>query len=86
LLDLDQADDFKWLMRWLSKEKHCDSGIHAQLVRTEAMREKIRALDSGTRYLTPHQKMSRANDRWRARAKRRAEREQDASNSPLKQT
>ncbi len=65
LLDLRAADDFPWLLRWLKNEKHCDPAIYEELTRTTAVRKKIEALSAGARYLTPHQKMTRANQRRR---------------------
>jgi hypothetical protein len=70
LLDL-RPEDFLWLVKWLKKEKHCDPAIFSELTRTAAMREKLKALKGGERYITPSQKMSRANER-RRRAKERA--------------
>jgi len=55
-------------MKWLKKEKHCEPAIYAEVTRTTAMRQKLEALAAGTRYLSPSQKMSRANER-RRRAK-----------------
>jgi hypothetical protein len=72
LLGIQQTDDFRWLLRWLKNLEHCDPGIYEELTRTPAMRQKIEALNAGSRYLTPSQKMSRANDR-RRRAKERKE-------------
>jgi hypothetical protein len=72
LLDLSSSEDFLWLVRWLKKEKHCDAIIFSELTWTAAMREKLKALEGGERYVTPAQKMSRANER-RRRAKERAE-------------
>jgi hypothetical protein len=71
LLDLRTADDFLWLLRWLKKEQHCDPAIYEELTRTTAVRKKIEALNAGARYLTPHQKMSRAAERRRGAAERR---------------
>jgi hypothetical protein len=72
LLDLRNADDFLWLLRWLKTEKHCEPAIYEELTRTTSMREKIEALNAGARYLTPHQKMSRAAERRRQAAERKA--------------
>ena len=71
LLDLRSADDFLWLFRWLKNAKHCEPAIYEELTRSTSMREKIEALNAGARYLTPHQKMSRANDRRRRAAERK---------------
>jgi hypothetical protein len=71
LLDLHSRDDFLWLMRWLKNTQHCDSAIYEELTRTTSMREKIEALNAGARYVTPHQKMSRAAERRRHAAERR---------------
>ena len=65
LLEAPQADDFLWLIKWLQKEKHCEPAIHSELTRTTAMRRKVEALAAGERYLSPSQKMSRANERRR---------------------
>jgi len=65
LLDLRNADDFLWLLRWLKNAKHCEPALYEELTRTTSMREKIEALNAGARYLTPHQKMSRAAERRR---------------------
>src|SRR3989441_6703173 len=65
LLDLRNADDFLWLLRWLKNAKHCALAIDEELTRTTSMRKKIEALNAGARYLTPHQKMSRAAERRR---------------------
>ena len=72
LLDLRSADDFLWLLRWLKNPKHCDPAIYEELTRTTSMREKVEALNAGARYLTPHQKMSRAAERRRRAAERKA--------------
>ena len=72
LLDLSNADDFLWLIRWLKNEKHCEPAVYAEVTRTNSMRKKIEALNAGARYLTPHQKMSRAAERRRRTAERRA--------------
>src|SRR5439155_2123351 len=61
------ADDFAWLLKWLRKPKNCEPPIYNELTRTPAMREKLEALTAGTRYLSPSQKMSRANQRPPAR-------------------
>ena len=65
LLDVRASDDFLWLLRWLKKEEHCDPAIYEELTRTTSMRKKIEALNAGSRYLTPSQKMSRAAERRR---------------------
>src|SRR2546426_374326 len=65
------TDDFGWLLRWLKKPKNCEPAIYNELTRTSAMREKIKALTDGTRYLSPSQKMSRANQRRRRAAERK---------------
>src|SRR6266853_1705171 len=72
LLDLSNADDFLWLIRWLKNEKHCEPPVYAEVTRTTSMRKKIEALNAGARYLTPHQKMSRAAERRRRTAERKA--------------
>src|SRR5262249_26445571 len=71
LLDLSSRDDFLWLMKWLKKPKNCEPLLFNQLTGTTAMRRKIAALAAGERYLTPSQKMSKANER-RQRARERA--------------
>jgi hypothetical protein len=73
LLDMPGADDFLWLVKWLKREKHCEPAIYAELTRTAAAREKLKALGEGMRYVSPSQKMSRANDR-RRRAEERKQR------------
>ena len=70
LLDVQQSDLFLWVLRWLKNEKHCDPNIYQGVTRTPAMRRKIEALNSGGRYITPSQKMSRAFE-CRRRAKER---------------
>jgi hypothetical protein len=75
LLDLSDQADFLWLLKWLKKPKNCEPALFSQLTATPAMRHKIAALGAGARYLTPSQKMSRANDRRR----RAAERQEAAS-------
>jgi hypothetical protein len=72
LLEVGDHDDFRWLVRWLAKEKHCEPAIYQDLTHFASVREKIAALDAGVRYLTPSQKMSRALER-RRRAKPREE-------------
>lgn len=72
MLDLPHPDDFLWLLKWLTKEQHCEPAIFHELTRTKSMREKMEALNAGARYLTPHQKMSRANDRRRRAAERKS--------------
>ena len=67
------ADDFGWLLRWLRKAKNCEPAIYSELTSTSAMREKIKALTDGTRYLSPSQKLSRANQRRRRAAERKQE-------------
>jgi len=71
LLDLHSVDDFLWLLRWLKNAKHCDPAIYEELIRTASMREKIETLNAGARYVTPHQKMSRAAERRRRAAERK---------------
>ena len=72
LLDLSNADDFLWLIRWLKNEKHCEPAVYAEVTRTTSMRKKIEALNAGARYVTPHQKMSHAAElRRRARERPR---------------
>jgi hypothetical protein len=70
LLDVPGADDFLWLLKWLKKEKNCEPTLYAELTRTPAIRQKLEALNAGTRYLSPSQKMSRANDRRRRAVER----------------
>jgi len=70
LLDLRNTEDFLWLLRWLKNEKHCEPAIYEDLTGTTSMREKFEALKAGARYLTPHQKMSRAAERRRRAAER----------------
>ncbi len=65
LLDLRSADDFLWLLRWLKNANHCEPAIYEELTRTTSIREKVEALNAGARYVTPHQKMSRAAERRR---------------------
>jgi len=72
LLGLRQADDFLWLLRWLKSEKRCEPAIYAELTRTTAVRKRIEALNAGARYLTPSQKLSRANDRRQRAAERKS--------------
>lgn len=71
LLEVRDADDFRWLLRWIGKEKHCDPAIYQDLIRTASVREKVEALDDGAKYLSPSQKMSQANDRRRRAAQRK---------------
>lgn len=70
LLDLRNADDFLWALRWLKNGKHCEPAFYEELTRTTSMREKIEALNAGARYVTPHQKMSRAAERRRRAGER----------------
>lgn len=63
-------DDFVWVLKWLRNGRHCDPAIYNELTRTNAMRQKLEALTSGSRYLSPSQKMSRANERRRRAAER----------------
>ena len=70
LLDLSDRSDFLWLLKWLKKPKNCEPVLFNQLAATPGMRRKITALGAGERYLTPSQKMSRANDRRRRAAER----------------
>jgi hypothetical protein len=73
LLDARDADDFLWLVKWLKKEKNCDRAIYFELTRTRAVQQKLAAVTAGTPYLSPSQKMSRANERRRrARAREQA--------------
>jgi hypothetical protein len=71
LLDAPQDESFMWLIKWLKKEKNCDPIVYQELIRTPAMRQKLEALAAGTRYLSPSQKMSRANERQRRAAEQR---------------
>lgn len=71
LLEVRETDDFLWLLRWLKREKHCEPAIYQELTRTTSMRKKIEALNAGARYLTPHQKISRAAERRRTAAERK---------------
>ena len=71
MLDIPLPDDFLWVLRWLRKEQHCEPTLYEELTRTASMRQKMEALDAGARYLTPSQKMSRANDRRRRAADRK---------------
>src|SRR5207247_10564430 len=71
LLDLRNADDFLWALRWLKNARHCEPAIYQELTRTTSMREKIEALNAGARYLTPHQKMTRAAERRRRAGERK---------------
>jgi hypothetical protein len=70
LLDMASSDEFLWLLKWLRKPKNCEPAIFDELTRTTAMRKKVEALNAGARYLTPSQKMSRANEK-RARTARK---------------
>jgi hypothetical protein len=70
LLDVREAGDFLWLLRWLKKEMNCEPAIYTELTRTTAMRQKMDALGTGAHYVTPHQKMSRAAERRRRAAER----------------
>ena len=72
LLEVRDADDFLWLLRWLKKDKNCERAIYDELTRTPAMRKKVEALNGGARYLSPSQKMSRAIDRRRRAAARKS--------------
>jgi hypothetical protein len=51
LLEVPQSDDFLWLLKWLKKEKHCEPVIYAELTRTAAVRQRLKALDESTRYV-----------------------------------
>jgi hypothetical protein len=68
LLNIQESDTFLWLLRWLKIEKHCEPAIYEELTRTVSMRQKIQALNAGGRYLSPSQRMSRANRRRRGAA------------------
>jgi len=70
LLDVREADAFLWLLRWLKNQKHCEAAIYEEVTRTPSVRQKIEALNAGTRYLGPSQKMSRAKGRRRGAVKR----------------
>ena len=71
LLDARGDHDFLWLLKWLKKEKNCEPALYVELTRTPAVRQKLEALTTGTPYLSPSQKMSRANDRRRRAAERK---------------
>jgi hypothetical protein len=81
LLDLANVDEFLWLLKWLKRPKNCETRILNELTRTPAMQKKIEALGAGSRYVTPSQKMSRANER-RARARKKGSEGQDATQEP----
>lgn len=66
-----RAEDFLWLMKWLKKERYCEPAICAELMRTKGVRQKAEAVMAGERYLSPSQKMSRANERRRRMAARK---------------
>ena len=61
LLKIRETDAFLWLLRWLKNEKHYLPAIYEEVTRTASMRQKIEALNAGARYLSPSQKMPRAN-------------------------
>ena len=42
LLEVRDAEDFRWLLRWLGKEKHCEPAIFEELTRTASMRRSSR--------------------------------------------
>ena len=71
LLEAPGADDLLWLLKWLKKEKNCEPTLYVELTRTPAVRQKLEALTSGDRYVSPSQKMSQANDRRRRMAERK---------------
>lgn len=71
LLDAPDRDYFLWLVKWLRKERNCEPEIYRELTRTRGMQEKLKALMGEERYLSPSQKMSRANDRRRRASERR---------------
>ena len=71
LLEVRGDDDFLWLLRWLKREKNSEPALYEEVTRTAAMRQKLEALNAGTRYLSPSLKMSRANDRRRRSGERR---------------
>ena len=58
-----EPDAFLWLLRWFKNEKHCLPAIYEQVTRTASMRQKIEALNAAARYLSPSQKLPRADSR-----------------------
>jgi hypothetical protein len=56
LLKVRETDTFLWLLRWLKNQRHCLPAIYEEVCRTASMREKIKALEVGARYLCPSQK------------------------------
>lgn len=71
LLEVRTADDFSWLLRWLNKPKNGEHAVYEEMTRTASVRQKLEALNGGTRYLSPSQKMSRANERRRRATERK---------------
>lgn len=71
LLEVTDPGDFRWLVRWLAKEQHCEPAIYQELIHNASVREKVAAIDGGVKYLTPSQKMSRAIERRRRATERR---------------
>lgn len=65
LLEVPQSDDFRWLVKWLKRERYCEPAIYRELTRTPAMRKRLETLETGARFVSPSQKMSRANARRR---------------------
>jgi hypothetical protein len=74
LLEVSDRDDFRWLIRWLAMEKHCEPAIYEQLIHTASLREKVAALEDGMRYLRPSRKARRDIER-----RHRAQQQNEAS-------
>ena len=46
MLDL-REDDFRWLLKWLKKERNCEPALFQELARTAGVQQKIKALSDG---------------------------------------
>jgi hypothetical protein len=51
------------------RERYCEPTIYAEVTRTDAMRQRIEAVNLGARFLTPPRQMARARRQGRSAAK-----------------
>jgi len=61
LLKWESGDDLRWFLRLLSKPKHCDPDIFAEMIRTPAIRAKM--TDVGLLKATPRKQKRRGKRR-----------------------
>lgn len=52
LLGLQDAELFRWLLRWLKKEQQSEPAVYEELMRPQSMRKKMEDQNAG-RYASP---------------------------------